>query len=55
MLEELEGQLDLNRLHFLGRIPHPQLIGILQASWVQTSWLELCAVERRVRASASAR
>ena len=34
MLEELEGQLDLNRLHFLGRIPHPQLIGILQASWV---------------------
>jgi len=34
MLDELEGQLDLNRLHFLGRIPHPQLIGILQASWV---------------------
>ena len=34
MLEELEGQLDLNRLHFLGRIPHPQLLGILQASWV---------------------
>ena len=34
MLEELAGQLDLNRIHFLGRIPHPYLIGLLQASWV---------------------
>ena len=34
MLAELEGQLDLERIHFLGRIPHPHLIGILQASWV---------------------
>jgi glycosyltransferase involved in cell wall biosynthesis len=34
MLEELAGQLDLERIHFLGRIPHPSLIGILQASWV---------------------
>ena len=34
MLEELSGQLDLSRIHFLGRIPHPHLIGILQASWV---------------------
>jgi len=34
MLEELAGQLDLGRIHFLGRIPHPQLIGLLQASWV---------------------
>lgn len=34
MLAELEGQLDLERMHFLGRIPHPHLIGILQASWV---------------------
>jgi len=34
MLEELEGQLDLERIHFLGRIPHPYLIALLQASWV---------------------
>ena len=34
MLEELEGRLDLNRIHFLGRIPHPQLMAVLQASWV---------------------
>jgi glycosyltransferase involved in cell wall biosynthesis len=34
LLEELAGQLDLERIHFLGRIPHPQLIGLLQASWV---------------------
>jgi glycosyltransferase involved in cell wall biosynthesis len=34
LLDELAGQLDLERIHFLGRIPHPQLIGLLQASWV---------------------
>ena len=34
LLEELAGQLDLDRIHFLGRIPHPQLMGLLQASWV---------------------
>ena len=34
MLEELQGQLDLERIHFLGRIPHSSLIGLLQASWV---------------------
>jgi len=34
MLKELEGQLDLNRIHFLGRIPHTQLMAVLQASWV---------------------
>jgi glycosyltransferase involved in cell wall biosynthesis len=34
MLEELNGQLDMERIHFLGRIPHPQLIALLQASWV---------------------
>ncbi|WP_236629510.1 glycosyltransferase [Synechococcus sp. BS55D] len=34
MLKELEGQLDLDRIHFLGRIPHPQLMAVLQASWV---------------------
>jgi len=34
MLAELAGQLDLERLHFLGRIPHPQLIALLQVSWV---------------------
>ena len=34
MLRELDGQLDLDRIHFLGRIPHPSLIKLLQASWV---------------------
>tara|TARA_B100000683_G_C12171481_1_gene424494 strand:- start:196 stop:597 length:402 start_codon:yes stop_codon:yes gene_type:complete len=34
MLEELDGQLDMNRIHFLGRIPHPYLIKLLQATWV---------------------
>ena len=34
MLNELAGKLDLNRVHFLGRIPHPYLISLLQASWV---------------------
>jgi glycosyltransferase involved in cell wall biosynthesis len=34
MLQELAGRLDLERIHFLGRIPHPQLIALLQASWV---------------------
>ena len=34
MLEELSGQLDLERIHFMGRIPHAHLIGILQVSWV---------------------
>ena len=34
MLNTLAGQLDLARIHFLGRIPHPQLMAILQAAWV---------------------
>ena len=34
MLKELQGQLDLDRIHFLGRIPHPQLMALFQASWV---------------------
>lgn len=34
MLAELEGQLDLNRVHFLGRVPHAQLMALFQASWV---------------------
>jgi len=34
LLEELAGQLDLERIHFLGRVPHPVLIRVLQASWV---------------------
>lgn len=34
MLDELHGQLDLDRIHFLGRIPHPHLIKILQVSSV---------------------
>ena len=34
MLSELDGQLDLERIHFLGRIPYPTLLALLQASWV---------------------
>jgi len=34
MLQELGQQLDLERIHFLGRVPYPQLIALLQASWV---------------------
>lgn len=34
MLQELNGQINLERIHFLGRIPHPYLIKVLQASWV---------------------
>jgi glycosyltransferase involved in cell wall biosynthesis len=34
MLEELNGKIDLERIHFLGRVPHPVLIALLQASWV---------------------
>lgn len=34
MLKKLEGKIDLNMIHFLGRIPHPSLIALLQASWV---------------------
>ena len=34
MLEELDGNLDLTRIHFLGRIPHPRLIQLLQTSTV---------------------
>ena len=34
MLEELQGKLDLDRLYFFGRIPHPQLIALLQVSRV---------------------
>lgn len=34
LLSQLGDQLDFDRIHFLGRIPHPHLIGLLQASWV---------------------
>ena len=34
LMEELAVQLDIERIHFLGRIPHPALIALLQASWV---------------------
>lgn len=34
MLDELQGQLDLDRLHFLGKIPYEQLLAVLQTSWV---------------------
>jgi glycosyltransferase involved in cell wall biosynthesis len=34
MLAELEGQLDLSRLHFVGPLPYNKLIGLLQLSSV---------------------
>ena len=34
MLNELAGQLDMSRIHFLGRVPHPVLMAMFQASWV---------------------
>ena len=34
MLKELSGQLDMSRIHFLGRVPHPVLMARFQASWV---------------------
>ena len=34
MLAELGTQLDLERVHFLGRVPYPTLLALLQASWV---------------------
>lgn len=34
MLSELDNQLDFDRVHFLGRIPYPSLLALLQASWV---------------------
>ena len=34
MEEELAQEMDWSRLHFLGRIPHPYLLGLMQASWV---------------------
>ena len=32
--QELAQDIDWSRLHFLGRIPHSYLIGLMQASWV---------------------
>ena len=34
ILNQLEGKLDISRIHFLGRIPYPHLISLLQSSWV---------------------
>ena len=34
MLEELEDQLDMSRIHFLGRVPYPQLIALFQVSTI---------------------
>ena len=34
MLKELDGQLDLSRVHFLGRVPYQQFLGLLQVSSV---------------------
>lgn len=33
MLAEVGDGLDMNRLHFLGRVPHPQMIAALSMSW----------------------
>ena len=30
----MTGQLDIERIHFLGRVPHPCIDGLFQASWV---------------------
>ena len=49
MLEELNGQLDLERIHFLGRVPHPMLMALLQASWACVSKLSLCSRLELVR------
>ena len=32
MLAELDGQIDLNRIHFLGRLPYPQYLAMLRIS-----------------------
>jgi glycosyltransferase involved in cell wall biosynthesis len=32
LLQELEGQLDLSRIHFLGRLPHDQLVKVYRRS-----------------------
>jgi glycosyltransferase involved in cell wall biosynthesis len=32
LLKELEGRLDMSRIHFLGRIPHPELIKLYRRS-----------------------
>jgi glycosyltransferase involved in cell wall biosynthesis len=34
MLKELEGKLDLDRIHFLGTVPHAQYLRLLQVSSV---------------------
>ena len=34
IMHQLEGQLDIDRVYFLGRIPYPHLISLLQSSWV---------------------
>jgi glycosyltransferase involved in cell wall biosynthesis len=32
LLKELEGRLDLSRIHFVGRVPHPALVRLFQVS-----------------------
>ena len=34
MIDELKNDLDLQKIHFLGRIPHSDLMTLLQVSWV---------------------
>lgn len=34
LVSELQGRIDMNRIHFLGRIPYPQLIALMQVSRV---------------------
>ena len=44
MLQELAGQLDLERIHFLGRVPHPVLMALLAGQLgACVSQLPLCA------------
>lgn len=33
MLQELDGRLDLSRVHFVGQLPYAQLLKVLSASW----------------------
>ena len=52
MLKELDGQLDLERIHFLGRVPHPTLMALFQAVGCMSSQLSLCSRLEPVEAMA---
>lgn len=38
MLDELDGQLDLGRVHFVGKIPYPQYVNLLHVSKAHAYW-----------------